>query len=189
MQPMQIATTAPKKQYIVYFDDVLVPPDAVVGAEGNGTAPLFSGLNPERVLAAAQVLGLGAYALEKGVEYARTRAPFDRPIGSYQAVQHPLARAYVEMEAARLMTYSAAAEIDRGGSGGLLANGAKLLASEAAFAAVDASMQVHGGASVDRETDLLALCELIRLMRIAPVTNEMVLNYVAQVALNLPRSY
>lgn len=188
-EPLQIRTTAPEHQYSVFFDDMLLPPDALVGQEGRGVAYLFDGLNPERVLAAAMSIGLGFYVLEKGARYSRDRAPFGQAIGSYQAVQHPLARAYIDLEAARVMNDRAAAEFDAGENAGLSSNAAKLLASEAAYNAYDATVQAHGGYAFDDDSDLMALYQLIRFLRIAPINNEMVLNYVAQKALKLPRAY
>jgi acyl-CoA dehydrogenase len=188
-EPLQIRTTAPEHQYSVFFDDLHLPAEALVGGEGQGVAYLFDGLNPERVLAAAMCVGLGFHVLDKGARYSRDRAPFGPPIGSYQAVQHPLARAWVELEAARMMTDRAAAEFDAEENAGLSSNAAKLLASEAAYHAYDATVQAHGGYAFDEGSDLMNLYQLIRFLRIAPINNEMVLNYVAQKALELARAY
>ena len=188
-EPLPIRATAPERQYSVFFDDVVLSPDALVGEEGRGVDYIFDGLNPERVLAAAMSIGLGHFVLEKGAQYSRTRAPFGQAIGTYQAVQHPLARAYIDLEAARLMTDLAAAQIERHENAGVASNAAKLLASEAAYAAYDATVQAHGGYAFDADSDLIDLYQTIRLLRIAPINNEMVLNYVAQKALKLPRGY
>jgi len=189
MTPMRISVHAPEVQYTVRFDDVVVPGDALVGEEGHGGRTMFGALNPERVLAAAGVIGLGSHVLARGVDYVKSRTPFGRSTGSYQGVQHPLARAYIQLQAARLMTYNAAAAIDRGERSGVGPNSAKLLASEAAFAALDTVIQVGGGASFDADTDIVAFFEAIRLRRITPVNNEQVLNHVAENALGLERSY
>ena len=189
MTPMRITVDAPEHQYEVYFDDVKLPADALVGAEGGAMRCLFSALNPERILVSAMMLGVGDHLLNKAVAFARERSPFGRPIGSYQAVQHQLARAFVDLEAARLMTYQAARDIDRGEAGGIASNAAKLLASEAAQAAVDVAIQVHGGQAFDHDTDVIAFYDFVRLHRIAPINNEMVLNFIGERALGLPRSY
>jgi alkylation response protein AidB-like acyl-CoA dehydrogenase len=189
MHPLNIEWHAPERQFAVYFDDAVVPPDALIGAEGQGAAGMFESLNAERVVISAWTLGLGEYALSKAVKYARQRAPWGPPIGAYQAVAHPLARAKTLLEAARLMTHSAAATIDDGGSAGDLANMAKLLASEAADAAVDAAIQTHGGMAFDADADVVTLWPMVRILRIAPLNNEMILNYVSERVLGLPRSY
>jgi acyl-CoA dehydrogenase len=188
MHPQRIRATEPEKQCILHFDDLRLPASALVGEADKGFNYLFDALNPERVLSAAMAVGLGSFVLEKGVEYAKTRAPFGKPIGAYQAVQHPLARAYVNLEASKLMTYQAADAIDNGEDAGILSNGAKLIASEAAGAALDAALQVHGGYAIDYDYDIISLYEVLRLLRIAPINNEMVLNYLAERALGLPRS-
>ncbi len=188
MHPQRIRATEPEKQCILHFDDLRLPASALVGEADKGIHYLFDALNPERILSAAMAVGLGSFVLGKGVEYARTRAPFGKPIGAYQAVQHPLARAHVNLEAAKLMTYQAADAVDDGADAGILSNGAKLLASEAAGAALDASLQVHGGYAIDYDYDIISLYEVLRLLRIAPINNEMVLNFIAERALGLPRS-
>lgn len=189
MHPLNIEWHAPERQFAVYFDDVVLPPDALVGPEGQGAACMFESLNAERVVISAWTLGLGERALDKAVRYARERAPWGRPIGGYQAVAHPLARAKAQLTAARLMTYEAAASIDAGRSGGDNANMAKLLASEAADAALDAAMQTYGGMAFDADADLVTLWPMVRILRIAPLNNEMILNYVSERMLGLPRSY
>jgi alkylation response protein AidB-like acyl-CoA dehydrogenase len=189
MSPLSIDWKAPERQFSIWFDDVLLPEDALIGKEGEGLAAMFASLNAERVVISAWTLGLGDYALHKGVEYAKIRAPWGPPIGTYQGVAHPLARAKANLEAARVMTYRAAEAFDRGESPGTEANIAKLLASEASYAALDASMQVHGGSALDEETDVITLYPMIRLLRIAPLNNESVLNYIATHVLGLPRAY
>lgn len=189
MHPMNINWHAPEQQFVVHFDDVIVPAEALVGPEGNGAATMFEALNAERVVISAWTLGLGQFALEKAIAYAKLRAPWGPPIGSYQSVAHPLAHAKARLEAARLLTYNAAAVIDAGGSAGEHANMAKLLASEASEAAVDAAIQTHGGLAFDEDADIVTLWPMVRILRIAPLNNEMVLNYIAEHVLGLPRSY
>jgi acyl-CoA dehydrogenase len=176
------------KQYIVNLDDVRVPGSALIGEEGKGFAYIFDALNPERILAASMSIGLGTYLLEKGVDYAQTRAPFGTPIGRYQGVQHPLARAFTQLRAARSLVYEAAEAIDAGRSAGVLSNTAKLLASEAANAAYDATVQTHGGYAFDEDYDVVTFYRRIRGSRIAPLNNEMVLNFIAERALGMPVS-
>jgi alkylation response protein AidB-like acyl-CoA dehydrogenase len=187
--PLDIRASPPEKQYVVYFDNVELPADALVGEEGSGARSMFTALNPERILTAAGTVGLGHFVLEQASDYVRGRAPFGQPTGSYQGVQHPLARAYVALEAARLMTYEAAAEVDRGVDAGMKSNVCKFLASEAACAAIDAAIQVCGGYAFDYDSNIMWLYEHLRLRRIAPLNNEMILNFVAERALGLPRSY
>lgn len=186
---LNITTSQPEVQYTVHFDNLELPETALVGEEGQGVRSMFSALNPERILAAAGTVGLGHFVLDRAVEYVRERSPFGRPIGSYQGVQHPLARAYLALESARVMTQRAAAMYDAGEDAGLASNAAKFLASEAGHAAVDAAVQVCGGYAFDRDSNIMWLYETIRLRRVAPVNNEMVLNFVAEKALKLPRSY
>ena len=188
MTPMKIDWKAPERQYSVWFDDVTLPADRMIGEDGHGMTALFDSLNAERVVIAAWALGMGRYVLDKAVRYARDRAPFGTPIGAYQAVAHPLARARAELDAAGVMIERAAARYDRGEPSADEANIAKLLASEAAYHAVDAALQTHGGAGFDEQTDVITLWPMIRVLRIAPLNNEMVLNYIAQHMLGLPRS-
>ena len=150
---------------------------------------VFHGLNPERIVGAAICVGVGRYALEKTAEYARTRKVWDVPIGSHQGVSHVLAKAKIEVELAALMTSKAAWLHDNGRPAGEASNMAKYAAAEAALAAVDAAIQTHGGNGLSTEYGLIPLWGIVRLLRIAPVSREMVLNYVAQHTLGLPRSY
>jgi acyl-CoA dehydrogenase len=189
MRQMNIDWKAPERQFQVFFDDVVLPPEALVGEEGRGARAMFSSLNAERITIAAWTLGLGQLALDRAVAFAKERAPWGQPIGVYQAVSHPLARAKAQLVAARLAVYRAAEAYDAGSSSGDLPNLAKLLASEAADAAIDAALQVHGGSAFDEDTDLITLWPMIRLLRVAPINNEMVLNYVAEQMLGLPRGY
>lgn len=186
---LDIALVSPENQYLVFFDEVEVPEDALVGERGKGLRYLFDGLNPERIYTAAIAGGLGRYILRRGIEYAQERAPFGRPIGAYQAIQHPLAKAHAELTAARLLMREAAALYDERQPCGAEANMAKYLASTAALHAADAVIQLHGGYAFDAGYDIVSIWSLIRLTQVAPVNNEMVLNYVAEHVLGLPKSY
>jgi acyl-CoA dehydrogenase len=188
LQPIDIGITMPDRQFTVFFTDVRVPADRLIGDEGEGFRYVFDALNSERLLAAAWALGVGDYALAKAVAYARERAPFGKPIGAYQGVQHPLANAKVKLDAARLMMYTAAQAFDGGAAVGYLANSAKLLASTAAVEACDAAIQTHGGYAFDNAVDVHSLWAIARLLKIAPVNNEVILNYIGEHVLRLPRS-
>ena len=179
----------PERQFTLHFDDIRLGPDALVGGDLGGLAQVFHGLNPERITAAAVSVGIARYALNRAAAYARTRTVWDAPIGSHQGVAHPLARAKIETELAALMTAKAAWQHDHGQPAGEAANIAKYAAAEAAIAAVDQAIQTHGGNGLSSEFGLVPLWGLARLLRIAPVNREMVLNYVAQHSLGLPRSY
>jgi alkylation response protein AidB-like acyl-CoA dehydrogenase len=179
----------PERQFTVHFDDVHVAADALVGEEGAGFRQVFHGLNPERITGAALCVGIARYALVRASRYAKERIVWDRPIGTHQGVAHPLAAAKVDTELAALMTQKAAWLHDQGLPAGEASNMAKYAAAEAALAAIDAAIQTHGGNGVASEFGLLPYWGLARLLRIAPVSREMVLNYVAQHSLGLPRSY
>jgi alkylation response protein AidB-like acyl-CoA dehydrogenase len=190
-QPIDMVIHSPEKQFTIYFDDALVPDEALVGGEEAGLAALFAGLNPERITVAAYTNGLARYALRKGVDYAKDRTVWQAPIGSHQAIAHPLAKAHVEVELARLATTRAAWLYDQGdqAAAGEAANIAKYAAAEAAINAVDAAVQAHGGNGMSVEYGVGTLIGAVRAARIAPVSREMILNYVAQHSLGLPRSY
>ncbi|MFS3126890.1 acyl-CoA dehydrogenase family protein [Nocardioides sp. Bht2] len=185
---IEVEIVSPERQYSLFFDDVRVPAEAVVGGE-KGLGVLFSGLNPERILSAALLNGIARYALDKAVAYARERVVWDQPIGAHQAIAHPLAHAATRLAAARLLTLEAARATDRGETGGVAAAMAKLEASETASYALDAAIQTHGGNGMAREYGLATLSGLVRLFKIAPVSSEMLLNHIAHKALGLPRSY
>jgi acyl-CoA dehydrogenase len=189
LQDMAIDVAAPCKQASVFLDDVFVPDDCVVGDPGRGTAYLFESLNHERIMAAAMCCGLGAYVLEKGVEYAKVRAPFGTPIGAYQSIQHPLARGKMRLESGRLMTYEAAIAYSAGRDAASLSTIAKWISSEAACETIDAVVQAHGGYAFDETADLMRFMNFLRLQRVAPINNEMMLNFVGEKLLDLPRSY
>ncbi|OGA73178.1 MAG: acyl-CoA dehydrogenase [Betaproteobacteria bacterium RIFCSPLOWO2_12_FULL_65_14] len=186
---LNIQVETAERQYLVFFDDVELPADALIGEAGKGAKLMFVGLNSERLLAAGTAIGLGDYALAKAVAYSKDRKPFGKPIGSYQALQHRMAQAKAQLEAARLMTYNAAERFDAGEDAGAHANMAKLLGSQAAVAAVDVALQTHGGYGFDRDYDIVTLWPMLRLMEIAPINNEMLLNYIGEHVLGLPKSY
>jgi len=190
-QPIEMAIHSPEKQFTVYFDDAFVPDDALVGGEEAGLAALFAGLNPERITVAAYINGLARYALRKGAAYARDRTVWQAPIGSHQAIAHPLAKAHVEVELARLATTRAAWLYDEGdqAAAGEAANMAKYASAEAAINAVDAAVQAHGGNGMSVEYGVGTLIGAVRAARIAPVSREMILNYISQHTLGLPKSY
>lgn len=179
----------PEKQFTLHFDEVRLPASALVGAEGQGFRQVFHGLNPERITGAALCVGIARYALDRAARYAKDRQVWDRPIGAHQGVAHPLAKAKIETELAALMTRKAAWLHQNGLPAGEASNMAKYAAAEAALAACDAAMQTHGGNGVAQEFGLLPYWGLARLLRIAPVNREMILNFVAQHSLGLPRSY
>jgi alkylation response protein AidB-like acyl-CoA dehydrogenase len=189
-QQIPTAVGMPDQQWTLYFDEVEVPADRLVGEEGGALKLLFDGLNPERILAAAICTGVGRYALDKAAAYARERVVWgDTPIGAHQGVAHPLAEARIAVDAARLMAQKAAVLHDAGADAGEAANMAKLLAADAGLRALDQAIQTHGGNGLADEYGLATLWFSTRLLKTAPVSREMILNYVAQHSLGLPRSY
>ncbi len=188
-QPLPVDAMLPERQFTLFFDDVRVGPEMVVGEVGAGFAQVFHGLNPERITGAALCVGIARHALAQAAGYATQRTVWSAPIGSHQGVSHPLAKAAIETELAALMTRKAAWAHDTGVPAGEASNMAKYAAAEAALAAVDAAIQTHGGNGLSTEYGLVPYWGLARLLRIAPVNREMVLNYVAQHSLGLPRSY
>jgi alkylation response protein AidB-like acyl-CoA dehydrogenase len=189
LQPIPTALVSPDRQYTVFFDDVQVSADALIGTAGRGLRQVFAGLNPERILAAALCNGVGRYAITKAADYARQRKVWSEPIGAHQGIAHPLAQSHVNVELARLATARAAELFDRGQDAAEAANIAKLAAADAALAALDQSIQTHGGNGLAIEYGLADLWFITRLMRTAPVSREMVLNFVATRSLGLPASY
>jgi len=188
--PVEIV--APEKQFLLFFDDVEVPEDRLLGDEGAGLRQVFFGLNPERITGAAISAGIGRYALERASEYGRDRSVWGVPIGSHQGVAHPLAQAKIELELARLMTAKAAWLHDHDAdrvAAGEAANMGKFAAAEAGLHCLDAAIQTHGGNGMATEYGLADLWGLARLLRIAPISREMILNFVAQQSLGLPKSY
>ncbi|GAB2812832.1 acyl-CoA dehydrogenase family protein [Streptomyces chlorus] len=193
--------SAAEKQFELTLDDVRLPADALVGGgtshafgsggEDAGLLQLFAGLNPERIMTAAFAIGMGRYALAKAVEYARERTVWKAPIGAHQAIAHPLAQAHIELELARLMMQKAAHLYDAGDDvgAGEAANMAKYAAAEACVKAVDQAVHTLGGNGLTREFGLASLVTAARVSRIAPVSREMILNYVSHQTLGLPKSY
>jgi len=173
----------------VFYDDLPVDARDVVGEVGRGFQHLLDGLNPERILVASEALGIGRVALRKATAYAKERNVFGRPIGQNQGVQFPLSDSHAKLGAAELMIRKASWLYDQGLACGAEANMAKYLAAEWGFEAADRALQVHGGFGYAREFDVERYWREVRLMRIAPITQEMVLNFIAQHELGLPRSY
>jgi acyl-CoA dehydrogenase len=173
----------------VFFDDVEVPADNLVGEEGQGFRYLLDGLNAERILIAAECIGDGRWFLERACRYAKTRVVFGRPIGQNQGVQFPLARAYANVEAASLMVVQAAALFDAHQPCGAQANMAKLLAADASWESANAAIQTHGGFGFAEEYDIERKFRETRLYQVAPVSTNLILAYIAEHVLGLPRSY
>ena len=190
-KPIPMEIVSPELQFQVFLDDVRLPGDALVGDEDGGLVQLFAGLNPERIMAASFSTGLARYALGKAATYAKERTVFKDAIGSHQAIAHPLAQTHIEIEMARLMTQKAAALYDAGDDmgAGEAANMAKYAAAEVACAAADRAVQTHGGNGITQEYGMAGLLVATRAGRIAPVSREMILNFVAMHSLGLPKSY
>jgi alkylation response protein AidB-like acyl-CoA dehydrogenase len=185
-----VSVHAPEKQFTLFFDDVVVPAERLLGDEGDGLRQVFHGLNPERIIGAAGANGAARYALAKATAYANQRQVWSVPIGAHQGLAHPLAEAKINVELARLMTQKAAWLHDHGQKGaGEAANMAKFAAAEASLQAIDAAIQTHGGNGFATEYGLADMWAGIRALRTAPVSREMILNYVAEHSLGLPRSY
>ena len=173
----------------LFIDELFVPEEDLVGEEGQGFKVILTGLNAERVIAANAAIGLGRAALRRATAYANERVVFDRPIGQNQAIQHPIAEAQIRLDAAELMCQKAAWMFDNGLPCGKEANMAKFLAAEAGFFAADVAVQTHGGYGYAREYHVERYFREARLMRIAPISQEMVLNYLGEHVMGLPRSY
>jgi acyl-CoA dehydrogenase len=173
----------------VFFDDLVVPADALVGQEGMGFRHILDGMNAERILIASECIGDGRFFLDRAVAYANTREVFGRPIGANQGVQFPLAKAYASLSAADLMRKKAADLFDAGRPCGTEANMSKLLASEASWAAANACLDTHGGFGFAAEYDIERKFRETRLYQVAPLNNNLILAYVGQNVLGLPRSY
>ena len=189
--PIPMEIVSPEQQFSVFIDDVRLPADALVGDEDAGMIQLFAGLNPERIMAASFSTGLARYALDKAVGYVKEREVFGAPIGTHQGLAHPLAQSKIEIELARLMTQKAAAMYDDGDDAGAgeAANMAKYAAAEAACDAADRAVQSHGGNGITQEYGVAGLLVAARAGRIAPVSREMILNFVGMHSLGLPKSY
>ena len=174
---------------MLFIDNLPVPADDMIGEEGKGFDYLLHAFNPERILIAAEAIGIGQDALRRATNYARERVVFGRPIGQNQAIQHPLAKSWAELEAAWLMVMKAAALYDAGKACGIEANAAKYLAAEAAFKACETAVMTHGGMGYAREFHVERLFREVLIARIAPVSREMILNFLGEKALGLPKSY
>jgi alkylation response protein AidB-like acyl-CoA dehydrogenase len=188
-QHIPTALRAPDKQWQLFFDDVEVPAERLIGSETGGLKAAFDGLNPERIMGAAVCNGAARRALDLAAAYARERIVWNAPIGAHQGISHPLAQAKIELELARLMTQKAAALYDAGAPAGEASNMAKYAAAEAGVHCVDQAIQTHGGNGFALEYGLTDMYWGVRLVRTAPVSREMILNYVAEHSLGLPRSY
>lgn len=189
IRPIDAALMTPDKQFFVFFDNVELTADMLVGEPGAGLTQVFAGLNPERIAAAAINNGISRYAISRGAEYARDRKVWNAPIGSHQGVAHPLAESYIHVQAARLLTARAAELCDRGENAAEAANMAKFAAADASLKALDQAIQMHGGNGLSFEYGLADLWFIARLHKTAPVSREMILNYVSQHSLKLPKSY
>ncbi len=190
--PIEMGWTAPEKQFTLFLDDVRLGTDALIGGQDGDLWQLFAGLNPERIMGAAMSCGIARYALERAVEYAKVRTVWDdKPIGSHQGIAHPLARVKIELEQARLLWQKAATLYDAGDDfgAGEYANMAKYAGGEIACNATDVAVHTHGGNGLTVEYGLANMLVAARLSRIAPVSREMILNFVAMHSLGLPRSY
>jgi acyl-CoA dehydrogenase len=173
----------------IFIDGLEVPADDVVGEVGRGFYHLLDSLNPERIMTAIEAVGIGRAALDRAVQYAKERVVFDRPIGQNQAIAHPLAMAWAKLETAELMCLKAAWLFDHGRPCGSESNTAKLMAAEAGFEACDVAVQTHGGYGYAKEFHVERLWREVRLYKIAPVSQQMVLNYLSEHVLGLPKSY
>ena len=172
----------------VFFDNLHIPADTLIGEAGKGFKYILDGMNAERVLIASEALGDGRYFVKRAVEYANERKVFDQPIGRNQGIQHPISRAYAELEAADMMIRKAAATFQAGEDCGEAANIAKMLASEAAWHAADTCFQTFGGFAFAREYHIERKWREVRLFQTAPISTNMILNFIAQNVLGLPRS-
>jgi alkylation response protein AidB-like acyl-CoA dehydrogenase len=188
-QPIPAALQQPEHQFTVFFDDVRVGRDALIGDEGNGLRQVFAGLNPERITAACISNGIARYALGKATRYAKDRQVWKVPIGAHQGVAHPLAEAYIGTQLSRLMAFRAAELFDAGADAAEAANIAKFAAADSSLRALDQAIQTHGGNGMSLEYGLADLWFVTRMLKTAPVSREMVLNFVAQRSLGLPASY
>jgi alkylation response protein AidB-like acyl-CoA dehydrogenase len=191
-QQIPVEMSIPEKQFTLFFDEVEVPAERMLGPENEGLRVVFQGLNPERITGAALAVGIGRYALDKAAAYAKDRNVWGTPIGMHQGVSHPMAEAKVQLELASLMTAKAAwlhdQRVDEE-KAGEAANMAKFAAADAALQCLDVAIQTHGGNGMASEFGLADLWGIARLLRIAPVSREMILNFVASHSLGLPRSY
>jgi len=189
LQRVKITIPVPEEQFTVFFDDVDLGPEDVVGEIGKGFDILFDSLNPERIILGALCCGVGRFALNKAVDYSNERNVFGQPIGAHQGVQHPMARAHTNIELASLMTRRAAWEFDNKLPAGASANMAKFAAAEAGIEAVDAALQTHGGSGFTEDTGIYEMYPMMRLLRTAPVNRELCLSFIGEKVMGMPRSY
>jgi alkylation response protein AidB-like acyl-CoA dehydrogenase len=187
--PIRTVMNQPDKSHQVFLDNVEVPGENLIGDENNGLAVAFTGLNTERILTSSICTGIGRYAMRKAVAYANERRVWGQPIGAHQAVAHPLAAAHIHLQAAQLVTERACQLYDSGADVGELANMAKYLGAAAGLEALDAAVAVHGGNGVTYEYQLAPYFWVVRMLNMGPVSKEMILNFVAEHSLGLPRSY
>jgi len=173
----------------VFFDDLRVPAENLIGEEGKGFRYILSGMNAERILIAAECIGDSKWFIEKASAYAKERSVFGRPIGQNQGIQFPIARAYAQMRAAELMVHEAASLYEQGRDCGAEANMAKLLAADASWAAADMCVQTHGGFGFAEEFDIERKFRETRLYSVAPISTNLILSYLSEHVLGLPRSY
>jgi acyl-CoA dehydrogenase len=174
---------------MVFFDKMEIPEADRIGPEGDGFRSILHGMNPERILIAAEAIGIGRAALRRASRYARERVVFGRPIGQNQGIQHPLAKCWAELEAANLMVFKAASLYDRGEECGAEANAAKYLAAEAAFETCEQAILTHGGMGYSKEFVVERYLRESLIPRIAPISPHMILNFIAERVLGLPKSY
>jgi acyl-CoA dehydrogenase len=189
MEIKPIRTMVNHETFSVFYDDLCVPVENLIGKEGDGFRYILSGLNAERILVASEVLGDGYWLVNRAAEYGSQRIVFDRPIGMNQGIQFPLAQAYAQLEAASLMRWKAAALFEAGGNPGFEANACKLLASQATWDAANAAMTTFGGFGMAVEYDVERKFREARLQLVAPVSNNMVLAFIAHKVLGMPKSY
>ena len=187
--PIETVIASPDKQFMLYFDDVRLGPDALIGVEGNGLKQVFVGLNTERIAVAAMNNGISCFAIDRAAEYAAERVVWSQPIGAHQGVAHPLAEATINVQQARLLAMRAAELSDAGADASEAANMAKFAAADSSLRALDQAIQIHGGNGFALEYGLADLWFIARVHKSAPVSREMVLNHVAQHTLGLPKSY
>tara|TARA_R110002111_G_scaffold73018_4_gene116924 strand:- start:27279 stop:28439 length:1161 start_codon:yes stop_codon:yes gene_type:complete len=189
MTALEMSVVLPEKQYQLFFDEVELTDDDIVGSAGKGFEVLFESLNPERIVVSAMCNGIGRLALKRAAEYASERVVFNGPIGAYQGLQHPLAAAKTQVELASLMTKQAAWLFDNKKSAGEASSMAKIAAADAGMQAVDASLQCFGGNGFTHDYGLYDMYSVVRLLKTAPINKEMLLNYIAEKSLGMPRSY
>jgi acyl-CoA dehydrogenase len=173
----------------VFFEDVRIPAENLIGEEGKGFRYILSGMNAERILIAAECVGDAKWFIEKATRYAKDRTVFGRPIGQNQGVQFPIAKAYAQMRAAELMVHQAASLFERGLDCGAQANMAKMLAADASWAAGESCVQTHGGFGFAEEYDIERKFRETRLYQVAPISTNLILSYLAEHILGMPRSY